>query len=102
MAEYVEFKVMTHKQTTIQEGFVDMSTINDEEPLIKFYDEYGVETFQPRKNPYQFHDPKFQVWEDTMMAWIVDEFYPDIIKYQDENKTLQQEGYVLIINEGEK
>ena len=101
--QYPEFKaISTDGKIIIQEGFVDLSTVDDDEQLIKFYDEQGLESYQPRNNPYRFEDKKFQVWEATMLAWIIDEqFIQYMWDFQDENKTIQRDGYTLVINEGD-
>lgn len=103
MNRYPKFKILTPKGELLQEGKIDLATLIDSDPLITYYDEYGIETMMPRKEPYEWGTQEFQKCKETMASFFLDDNFEELMeKYQDENKTIEREGYILIINEGEK
>ena len=101
---HVDFQVeIPHEPfEVVQKGFVDLSTITDENPRIMFYDAEGNPSTQPRGNPYQDGTEKCKEWSNTMTAWLLDEdFIKTIWEHRDEDTMIFSKDYILIINEGE-
>ena len=101
---HVDFEIQTPNKPweTVQKGFVDLSTITDENPRIMFYDENGKATNIPRPNPHQDGTEQCKIWQDTMNAWILDDhFFMHIWEFRDEDTEIIGDDYILVINEGE-
>ena len=100
MNQYPEFKLVTPDgKTIIQEGY---TTTSDDEPILMWYTEEGFETCQIRKNKHPYESEEFKVWEETMNAFIADDqFFQFMHDFADENKTIERDGYILIINDGD-
>ena len=101
---HVDFAIQTPDEPfeVVQKGFVDLSTITDENPRIMFYDEDDKIMNLPRPNPHEIDTPEFKVWEETMKNWILDDqFTMHIWEFKDEDTEIIGDDYILVINEGE-
>ena len=99
----VRFKIMANDgKTIIQDGYLDLTTLDEEEPHLYFYDENGVLGTQIRPNNHEYKSKEFWTYENTMNAFIDDDdFFKLLQKFKDEDKTIKRDGYILVINEGE-
>jgi hypothetical protein len=101
---HVNFQIQTPDEPfeVVQKGFVDLSTITDENPRIMFYDKDDKIMNLPRPNPHEIDTPEFKVWEETMKNWIMDDhFTMHIWEFKDKDTEIIGDDYILVINEGE-
>ena len=101
---FVEFQVETYENgLLVQKGWIDMESIHEEEIIMGYYDEKGLESPNPRKNPYKYSDKEYNEWEETMQNWIADQdnFIKFAEEFQDEPQTIIGHDYILLINGGD-
>ena len=55
MTDYVEFEIVSKTDSRLNlKGYVDITTIDDDEPTIGYYSHQGFTTQNLTQNPYDF------------------------------------------------
>lgn len=101
MTEYVDFEIVSTENSQITlKGYVDITTIDDDEPDISYYDHQGFTTTNLPKNPFDFEEEENMQYYQLIQNWAEDsQFLQWIWDCKDDNRrTIDRENYYLIIN----
>lgn len=101
MTEYVEFEIVSTENSQITlKGYVDITTIDDDEPEIGYYDHQGFTTTNLPKNPFDFAEKEHMQYYNLIQKWAEDsQFLQWIWDCKDDNRReIDRGNYYLIIN----
>lgn len=101
MIDYVEFEIVSKTDNRLNlKGYVDITTIDDDEPTIGYYDHQGFTTTNLPKNPFDFAEEEHMQYYQLIQNWAEDtQFLQWIWDCKDDNRrTIDRRNYYLIIN----
>ena len=101
MTEYVDFEIVSTENSQITlKGYVDITTIDDDEPDIGYYDHQGFTTTNLPRNPFDFAEKEHMQYHQLIQNWAEDsQFLQWIWDCKDDGRrTIDRKTYYLIIN----
>lgn len=103
--ETIEFECISKKDNDVKiAGYIDINTVDDDEPAMYFYDQQGLEcgSYVP-SNPFEEGTDGYRAYEELSSAFQSDDlFLQYLADFSDENRTVDRGEYFLKINDGAK
>ena len=93
-----EFKLK--KSSIIIDGYLDCSTVDDDEPELEYYNRSGQSNYYYPNNPFPSYTDEWVIYEGLKDNHLSDELFLDIIyENKDESgKLVHRSGYDILIN----
>ena len=101
MTDYVEFEIVSKTDSRLNlKGYVDITTIDDDEPTIGYYSHQGFTTQNLPQNPYDFAEEEHMQYHNLIHEWASDsQFLQWIWDCKDDGRRIiDRQTYTLIIN----
>lgn len=101
MNEIIEFTIKSKTHDVTVEGFTYADNLDEESPLTFYKGNTYDETPYVPENKFNKDSQEWEAYEKIIWAFQSDDMFLKLLNdYKNENKTLDRENYLLIINEG--
>lgn len=102
--DVIEFECISKNDNDVKiSGYIDINTVDDDEPDMYFYDQQGLEcgSYVP-SNPFEEGTDDWEAYDELSSAFQSDEMFLQFLSdYSDEDRTVDRVDYLLKINDGE-